>query len=122
MNELRTSFRRLGDTLLALLQTRLALFNVELQQGALAAFDALVYAVAALVLMLFGIGCGLALLWTLCPPDWRPWAMGAAALLLLGTGLALLRQGRARLAQAGGVFKGTLAELAADREALGPQE
>lgn len=122
MTDLRESLRRLADTALTLLQTRLELIQVELQQGSLAVFDALVMAVAALMLLLFGVGCALSLVWVLCPPAWQPWVLGAATLALLAAGALLLRRSRARLAGLGQVFGGSVSELAADREAVARHE
>ena len=118
MNDLRASLRRLGDTLLELLQTRLELLNTELQEGTLAVFDALVLVAAALVLMLLGLGCAVAFVVLVSAPEYRLWVLGAATVLLVGTGWALVRHARVRLARPGGPFAGSVAELARDREHL----
>jgi uncharacterized membrane protein YqjE len=116
--DLRGSLRRLGDTLLALLQTRLALFNTELQAGALVAWEALVKAAAAMVLMLVGLVCGIGFIVLACPPEARLWVLGASALLLFAAGIFLLHRARAGLEVSGGPFAASLEELSRDRTAL----
>ncbi|MEO8299732.1 MAG: phage holin family protein [Burkholderiales bacterium] len=116
MNDLRASMRRLGDTLMELLQTRLELLNTELKEGTLAVFDALVLGATALVLMLLGLGCAVTFIVLASAPEYRLWVLGVATLLLAGAGWALVRQARSRLARPGGPFAASVAELARDRE------
>lgn len=113
------ALRRLLDHGLELAQLRLELLGTELEAEKLRLVGALL---GALLALLFG-GLALALLSLavvlLSPDGWR-WL---AALLLGGSylGLAawLWQRARARLSAPGGLFAGSVAELARDRDELG---
>lgn len=113
------SLRRLLDHALELFQVRLALLGTELEAEKLRLFEALL---GSLLALLFG-GMALALLSLavvlLCPDAWRWLAALGLGLVYLGLGAWLWQRARARLAAPGGLFAGSVAELARDRDGLG---
>lgn len=110
--------RRLLGTGVALLQVRLDLLAIELEEEKRRLFDALLCAVVALLLI--GIGLLLLVGWLvwIAPADWRPWVVGGAALASLAGGGALLHRARQRVASDDGPAPATRAELREDRAAL----
>jgi uncharacterized membrane protein YqjE len=110
--------RRLLGTGVALLQVRLDLLAIELEEEKRRLFDALLWAVVALLLI--GIGLLLLVGWLvwITPAAWRPWVLGGAALVSLAGGMALLRGARQRVASDDGPAPATRAELREDRAAL----
>jgi uncharacterized membrane protein YqjE len=118
-NGLGASLRRLLDHALELFQLRLALLGTELEAEKLRLFGALL---GALLALLFG-GMALALfslaIVLLSPDAWRWLAALLLGLAYLGLGAWLWQRARARLAAPGGLFAGSVAELARDRDELG---
>jgi uncharacterized membrane protein YqjE len=110
----------LADLVLSLLQTRLELLGNELQLEMLRAFDALLRGVAALLLLMFGGFFAMVLVVALLWDSHRLAALAGAATLCIGVGLWLLLAARRRLLNAGQLFAASLAELARDREQVGP--
>jgi uncharacterized membrane protein YqjE len=110
--------RRLLGTGVALLQVRLDLLAIELEEEKRRLFDALL--VAVLALLLIGTGLLLLVAWLvwIAPADWRPWVLGGAAMLSLLSGAVLIRQARHGVASDQGPAPATRAELREDREAL----
>ena len=60
-------------------------------------FDALAFLGLGLLLCAVGAGGLLVLLWAELPPPWRGAVVGAVLLIVLATGVALLRAARVRL-------------------------
>ena len=112
------SVRQLLSTAVETLRVRLELLSTELEQEKLRLFDAVLW--AGLALLLLGMGllllCGLVVvvLWE----QHRLLALGALAVLCLGSGVWLLRMARARLQAPGGLFATSVAELSRDQAAL----
>lgn len=110
--------RRLLGTGVALLQIRLDLLALELEEEKRRAADALL--AAALGLLLLGIGLLLAIagiVW-LMPPTWRLPVLGLLAVAFLIAGTLLLRQARRRVSSPEGPAPATRAELRHDRAVL----
>lgn len=113
------SARRLADTALGIVQTRLALLGTELQQEKQRAYDALV--LGALGLLLLGVALVLAVGFVvlLFQEGYRLAAVGVLALVFVALGVGLLRAARSRLhAEGDGPFALSLSELRRDRRGL----
>jgi len=120
---LAQSLRRLGESAIGLVQTRLALLGTEVEQEKQRVYDAV--ALLALGLLLIGVALVLAVGFVvmLFQEGYRLAALGVLTLAFSATGAWLLRQARARLQAAGdGPFALSLAELRRDRRALGATE
>lgn len=117
---LMMSLRRLLSTFLELGQVRLELLGNELKLEKLRLFDALLWAVLALL----AIGVGLVLLvafaMLLLDEAYRLPALGALVVLFLGTGVLLIWIARERLQNHAGMFAASAGELARDRIDLVP--
>jgi uncharacterized membrane protein YqjE len=112
--------QRVADLLLSLLQVRLELLGIELQQEVLRLFDAVARAALAMLLLAFGLFFAVSLLVVLLWDGYRLWALGCAALLFLGGGAWLLRDARTRLQPSShGSFATSVDELAKDRAQVG---
>lgn len=115
---LLASLRRLAATVLELVQTRLELLGCEFEQAKLRLFDAMFWAVVALLLL----GAGLLLLalfvLQLFPEEYRLAALAVLVLLFLGGSALSLWFARRRLQSPGGLFAASAAELARDRADL----
>jgi uncharacterized membrane protein YqjE len=113
------SLRRLGDSLLGLVQRRVEMFAVELQEEKVRALDLLVRAAAVIVLSLLTLVAGTA---TLVVALWEtsPILVLALVTLAYGLGAAILGLGiRKRLRQGPKPFAGTIEEFRKDRECFG---
>jgi uncharacterized membrane protein YqjE len=110
--------RRLLGTGVALLQVRLDLLAIELEEEKRRLFDALLLAVLAFLLVGIGLLLFVAGLVWIAPAEWRPWVLGGAASLSLLNGVVLLRQARRSAASDQGPAPATRAELRDDRAAL----
>jgi uncharacterized membrane protein YqjE len=115
------SLRRLAQTGLALVLTRLELLAVELRQEELRVFDALVLGVFGCVLLGLGAVLLALLLVVLFWDDHRMAVLVALTLLFAASGAGLLLLARDRLRRTR-PFAATLGELRTDREAIGPRD
>lgn len=108
--------RALFDSGLGLLQTRLQLLVVELEEEKLRILGMLGYGAAALLLLSAGLVFLAIFLTVLLWDAYRLLVLGLFTVVFLGAGglalAAALRHARAD----GGLFSGSLAELAKDRE------
>lgn len=112
------SLRRMGDSVLGLVQSRLELFAVELQEEKLRALGLVVWLVVAVTLVVAGLLAGLAALGI--------WLWSVAGYLgLIGLMLAALAAAagvlwgiRRRIRSGPAPFAETLAEFRKDRECL----
>lgn len=112
--------QRIGDLLLALLQNRLELLGVELQQELQRLLAAVARAALALLLIGLGLFFAVALLVVLFWDDHRLWVLGGAAALFLLLGVWLIRDAATRLQpREGGLFAASVDELGRDRAAIG---
>lgn len=113
-------FRRIGATVVELARLRVEILATDVELGALRFFDALLLALAALLVL--GVGLVLLCAWILLivQPEYRLQALAALALVLLVGGGVALVAARGRLRQAGAAFQATRAELARDVAAFGP--
>lgn len=113
------TLRRLADSILALVQHRLELFAVELQEEKVRVLDVLVRAAALVVLGLLTLVAGTA---TLVVALWNtsPVLVLALVTLIYGAGAAALALSIRRRLHAGPKpFAGTLEELRKDRACFG---
>jgi uncharacterized membrane protein YqjE len=111
--------QRLLGTTLELVQLRVELLATDVQLGGLRFLDALVWALAALLMLAAGLGLLLAAIVLMLAPEYRLLASVVMAVGLLGAGAFALVRARQRLRAAGGAFGATRAELARDLTALG---
>ena len=117
---LASRLQRVADLGLSLLQTRLELLGIELQQEVLRLFDAVARVALAMLLLSFGLFFAVSLLVVLLWDGYRLWALGGAALLFLGGGAWLMRDARTRLQPSpGGTFAASVDELRQDRAQVG---
>jgi len=110
--------RRLGAQMLELLQLRVELLSTELEAEKLRLFAALTQGLLALLLAAAALGMLSLCLLLLVPETWRWFSALLLGLLYAGLGWWCWRRAVLSLSQPGGVFAGTAAELARDREAL----
>lgn len=119
-SRLAARLQRVADLGLSLLQARLELLGIELQQEVLRLFDAVARAALAMLLLAFGLFFAVALLVVLLWDGYRLWALGGAAALFLACGAWLMRDARMRLQPSpGGSFAASVDELAKDRAHVG---
>ncbi|WP_119153655.1 phage holin family protein [Caldimonas tepidiphila] len=112
------SLRGAGATLLDLLHTRLELLATELDEGRLRLLAVLGWGTAAVLLLCMGLGFLAVFLTVLLWDSHRLLVLGVMSSLFLAGGLAALWLARRPLADAPPLLAGSLAELAADAEAL----
>lgn len=113
--------RRMGDSILALIQNRFELAGVELQEEKLRALNLLVWLAFAVALgtagILLALGTVALLLWNVAG---YAGLAGLAVLALIGAGAVL--QSIRRALHAGPMpFSGTVAEFKKDRDLLRPK-
>lgn len=119
---LLASLRALVATGVALLQTRLELLSVELQDEQLRLRAMLLYGVAAVLLGAFGLVFVAVFVTVLLWDSHRLLALGIFSALFLAAGIACAAV-TARHARSGSkLFSASLAELRRDREALGGEK
>lgn len=110
------ALKRAGDTILALLQNRLQLFAVELQEERYRVLQSLIWLAVGGMLIFLGLTVGLGALVVFV---WDTMGVlgliGVCALLLIAGGVVLAVMWN-RLKSAGTPFSGTLSELRKDRE------
>jgi uncharacterized membrane protein YqjE len=109
------SVRQLLSTVLETVQVRLELLGTELESEKRRLLDVVVLAALALVCLSLGLVLLCAMVVLLVDEAWRLAAAGAMALLMLGTGLALLGRAKWRLRNPSGMFHASAQELARDR-------
>lgn len=113
-----SSLRGLATTGLALLQTRLELLAVELQEEKERVLSLALYGVAGAILMSAGV-VFLAIFLTVAFWETNRLAvLGVVTVLLLGGGGVCLWLARRQARSGSRLFVGSLAEIAADRQAL----
>ena len=112
------SVRRLLATALEMAQVRLSLLSTEVELEKRRLFDALLWAILAMLML--GVGlvllCGFVIM--LLADAYRLPALGVMALVFLIAGLLLVRQARRGLHSPAGMFGISVAELERDRTAL----
>jgi len=112
------SLRRVGDSFLALLQTRIQLFALEVQSEKLRCLDALLYLGLGLVLagagLFFGATALAIYLWRLA----RYAGLLALTVVLLAAAIMILWRLRERLRKEPLPFADTIAEFKKDRACL----
>jgi len=112
------SAKRVGESALALLQNRLQLFAVELQEEKYRAIQALIWLLIALTLIFLGVAMGVGTLAVLVWIQWGVPGLASLTLLLLAGGAVVLAIMWNRLKSAGTPFSGTIQELKKDGEWL----
>lgn len=116
---LLASLRRLAASAAELAQTRLELLGCELEQVKLRAFDALLWAAVALLLLGVGLVGLVACVLLLLQESYRLPALAVLVLLFVAGGIGLMLLARRRLQSPEGLFAASAAELARDRADLG---
>jgi len=117
----RESVRRLGGTILAILQNRLDLVAVEAAEEKHRLLEAVFYGIAFFFLSLLGLLVVTVGVVVLVPPAWRPWTLLAFAVLYLGGALASVLKLRNRVQNWPPPFSETIEELKKDLECLRPK-
>ena len=112
------SLRRLLGTLLEIAEVRLALLSTEVELEKRRLFDAMLWAVVAMLVLATGLTLLCTFVILLFSEGYRLAALGLMALLFLGGGLLLLQQARQRLRSPDGMLAGSLAELQRDRDGI----
>jgi uncharacterized membrane protein YqjE len=116
------SLRQLLSSFVETVQVRLELLATEFQQEKSRLFDALLWALVAL--MLLGVGvvllCGFVVL--LFWEGYRLTAVGVLTALFLGGAALAVNVARDKLRGPGQAFAATVAELARDRDKLAPRK
>ncbi len=116
-----SSLRRLLDTGLDIVQTRLELIGTELEQEKLRLLGALWQGALALLLLGLALVCALGFVVLLFWEGYRLPAVGVLTLLLGSAGAVFLRRARRALrSPEGGLFALSLGELKRDRDGLSP--
>lgn len=115
------SLRGAGATLLELLHTRLELLATELEEGKLRLLTVLAWGAAAVLLLCMGLVFLAVFLTVLFWDGHRLLVLGLMTALFLGAGAVALWLARRPLS-APPLLQASLAELAADREALASRE
>jgi uncharacterized membrane protein YqjE len=111
------SLRRLAATALALVQTRLELLVIEVQEEKIRLASLLAYGAVAVILLAGGVVFLAIFLTVLLWDSNRLLVLGLATALLLGGGLVCLLVASRHARTSSGLFAGSLAELAKDRAA-----
>ena len=112
------SVKRLGETALALLQNRLQLFSVELQEEKYRAIQAVLWLSAGVAFVFLGLAIGVATVAILVLQQWGLPGLAGLTLLLLAVGAGVIAVMWSRLKSGGLPFSGTLQELKKDSEWL----
>jgi uncharacterized membrane protein YqjE len=115
---LRASLQGLLATLLDILQTRLALFSVEVEEEKLRLLKTMAWGAAAVMLAALGLGFAGVLIAVVFWEAHREWVLGllTLAFALGATGAFCLA--RAQVRASSGWLQATLDELESDRQAL----
>ena len=112
------SLKGLFGTSLALVQNRLQLLGVELAEERLRLLSLVTYGAAAFICLSAGLVFLAIFLTVLFWESHRLLALGVFSALFLGAGIATLLMAMSYAKAGSTLFKGSLAELAKDREAL----
>jgi uncharacterized membrane protein YqjE len=116
------SLRGLAATGLALLQNRLELLAVEIQEEKARTVGLIAYSIATVLLLGAGAIFLAVFVTVLLWDSNRLLALGVFSTLFLGSGLICLLAVRRLAATPSSLFVGSLAELAKDRAAAGPDD
>ena len=108
------SIRRLLATALELAQVRIDLLSTELELEKRRVFDGLLWAAIAVILLGVGLVMACSFVLLLFWDNYRLWAAGAMAFLLLAGGALLVRMARQRLRSVTGMLHLSLLELERD--------
>ena len=114
------TLRSFAGGLASLFLTRAELLALEAQELKDEIVGNLLQGMLGLVLLGCGLIAAVLALWALTPQEWRIAVMASLALLLCGSGIALLLGLRRRLRQQSAPFSTTLEEIRKDWTALGP--
>jgi uncharacterized membrane protein YqjE len=112
------SLKGLFGTSLALVQNRLQLLGVELAEERLRLLSLVTYGAVAFICLSAGLVFLAVFLTVLFWESHRLLALGVFSALFLGAGIATLLMALSYARAGSTLFKGSLAELARDREAL----
>jgi uncharacterized membrane protein YqjE len=112
------SVRRVGHSLIALLQNRLQLFSVELQEEKYRAIQAVLWLAVGGMLIFLGLAMGVGALGILVYTKWGVGGLGALTALLLVAGAIVIAVLWGRLKSSETPFAGTIRELKKDSEWL----
>ena len=110
--------RGVGQSALALLQNRLQLFSVELQEEKLRVAQALLWLGSGVILLFLGLAMGIGTVGILVYERWGVVGLGGLTALLLVVGGIVLAVMWNRLKSSEAPFSGTLKELRKDSEWL----
>jgi len=110
------SVKRVGDAALGMLQNRLQLFALELQEEKYRVLQALLWLGGGLVLVFLGLSVGVATLAVVVHRCWGVPGLAGFTVLLLALGAVVLAVMWHRIKSSGTPFSGTLTELRKDRE------
>ena len=113
--------RRLADTALAAVQTRLELFAVELREEKTSAIELLIWVCTALFFGMMAVITLIAALIMIFPPESRVYATGGFALLFTIGAIWAYTRLRARIKDQSLPFNDTINEFKRDREWLQPR-
>lgn len=114
------SLKRLAGTVLAILQTRLALLSSEVEEELLRIGQILLYGVIALFFFCLTIVLLLAFIVAVSGEAYRVEVLGGLAALFLAAGVRMSYAVRRLVREKSRLFSGSLAELAKDHDRLAP--
>lgn len=118
---LLASLRRLLATAIEIVQTRLELFSIELEEEGLRLRELLLYALVALFFLGFGVLLFTLLVVVLFWDTYRLPVLGGLAVLYLAIGIGAALRVRHTLRTRPRLFAATLGEFGKDREQLAPR-
>lgn len=119
---LLSSLRGLATTGVAILQTRLELLSVELQEEKIRVGALIAYAFAAFFFLGFGIVLLAVLLTVMLWDGQRLLPLAVFSALFLGAGAVVAGLAVSQARKSSKLFSASLAELSRDREALTPRD
>lgn len=112
------SLRALGDSLLASLQDRLALFSIELQEEKFHLIQTFIWICTAIFTGMMAVGFASLTLVYCVPAGARPAVLGGLTLFYAGTLVAIILGLRRFLARQPKPFAATLQEIGEDRACI----
>lgn len=115
---LRASLQGLLATLLDILQTRLALFSVEVEEEKRRLLKAMAWGAASVMLGALGLGFGGVLIALVFWEADREWVLGLLTLAFAAGAAGTFWLARAQVQASSGWLQATLDELESDRKAL----
>jgi uncharacterized membrane protein YqjE len=116
------SLRRVGNSVLALIHTRVELFSVELQEEKLRALNLVIWFVVALTLGVAGLLIAMTVLGVFLWERTGYVGVICLAVITLGSSAALLWFLRRQILRGPGPFEGTISELGKDLACLQSRE